>query len=124
MPLGELKRRAGSRHPRPRTLGDRLLEALQADRGQAWRAAELARKLRADLHSVGSALRRLRKNGHIDQLQQHWFALDDREVAQRQASLWTNRRANEKWGPERAEEWPAVDLPPREKRSRRLGKKP
>lgn len=105
IPLRELRERAKKKGPRPRTLADRLLAILQQDEEQAWRAVELARKCKADVHTVGSTLRRLRARGLIDQLDEHWFALDDAEVAKFQALLITTRLADERLGPERLEDW-------------------
>lgn len=121
IPLRELRARAARKGPRPGTLADRLLAVLRKDEAQAWRAVELARKCKADVHTVGTTLRRLRARGLVDQLDEHWFAIDDAEVAKFQAMLITTRLADERLGPERLEDWPAVDLPPR--RSRRLGKR-
>lgn len=117
VPVKDLDRLAKAGHPRPDSLPAKVLRALQADQEQAWRASELARKCRADIHAVGSALRRLRARGLVDRKHQHWFALDDAEVAEFQAMLITTRLANERLGPERLEDWL-----PAQGRSRRLGK--
>lgn len=115
IPVEQLRFRGRhGKRPRPGTQADRILAFLREQPDQAWRAIEVARKLRWDVNSVGSVLRRLRVRGLIDELEEHWFALDDAEVAKRQAMLWTNRLADEKLGPERAEDWPL--LPPRRRR--------
>lgn len=107
IPLRELKARAGkAKGPREGTLGDRVLAKLRKGHDQAWRASELARALKADVHTVGSALRRLRQRGLVDKLDEHWFALDDRAIAQHQAMVLTTRLANDKWGPEDPRDWP------------------
>jgi hypothetical protein len=107
MPLRDLRARAakGPGQPREGTLAERLLRLLQEDREQAWRAVELARRTRADIHTVGTTLRRLRTRGLIDLLDEHWFALDDQEVAQRQAFAHANRAADERLGKEHFADW-------------------
>lgn len=110
VPVKDLKARA-ARRPRPKTHGDRILDFLQKKPDLGWRAVEIARKLELDPYTVGSVLRRLRTHGYVDQIDEHWFALDDHEVAQIQGMRMTMRLADEKLGPEDPADWPL--LPPR-----------
>jgi DNA-binding transcriptional ArsR family regulator len=109
VPLKELRARPRAKEPRPGTVATKILDFLRKHSEEGWRASELARELEMDPPSVGTILRRLRARGLVDQLKEHWFALEDQEVARRQAALVTNRLANEKWGPEEPDDW--VDTP-------------
>lgn len=105
MPLVDLKAKAPLLEPRPGTATERVLAFLRAHPEEGWRASEVAHALHMSPPSVGTLLRRLRARGLVDQLKEHWFALDDQEVARRQAALVGNRGANEKWGPENPDDW-------------------
>jgi len=109
IPVKELRQRGQAKGlPRPGTHPDLLLAFLRKNLKDAWRASELSKELGLDAYTIGSVLRRLQQRDLIDKLDEHWFALDDREVAKRQAARATNRLANEKWGPERAADWPTA----------------
>lgn len=109
LPLEDLKARQKSgRLPRPGTQTEAVLAFLRTHEKEGWRAAELSDELGMDPQTLGSLLRRLRARGLVDQIEEHWFALDDREVARRQAILLTTRLANEKWGPENPAEWASL----------------
>lgn len=105
VPLKELKAKAPLREPRPGTTTQQILVFLRDHREEGWRASELARELDLSPPNVGALLRRLRARGLVDQLKEHWFALEDQEVARRQAALAANRLANETWGPENPDDW-------------------
>jgi hypothetical protein len=62
-----------------------------------------------DLHTLGSVLRRLRARALIDQIDAHWFALDDADIAKLHGMRLTTRLANEKWGPEDPADWPLIE---------------
>ena len=101
-------RRANEGLPRPGTNPERVLGFLRGHRDQGWRAVELSANLGIEPNTLGSVCRRLRQKGLIDMIDEHWFALEDREVAKRQAMRFGTRLANEKLGPEDARDWPTV----------------
>lgn len=104
-----MKRSGKVRPPRPGSNPDRVLAFLHKHIDEAWRASELSANLDIEIHTLGSALRRLRLRGLIDVKDEHWYALEDDEMAKRQAYLLTTKLANEKWGPERREDWPIIE---------------
>jgi hypothetical protein len=111
--VDELHRRNGKvRLPRPGTNPDRVLDFLRDHIDEAWRGSELSANLDIEIHTLGSVLRRLRARGLIDVKDEHWYALEDDEIAKLQGGILTTRLANEKLGPEDLDDWPSIPQPP------------
>jgi DNA-binding transcriptional ArsR family regulator len=88
------------------SVASRALALLRSRMGVAWRPVEIAEELDVDQRTVSPALTRLRRRGLIEREKGHWYALEDREVAKRAATLVANRGANAKWGKENPADWP------------------
>lgn len=107
MPVGldQLRGNAGLREG-----GDphRVLELLRSTPDEAWRPVEISDELGIDQRTLSPTLTRLARRGLIASEKGHWYALDDAEVAKRQAMLLGNRMANERLGKEDPNDWPRI----------------
>ncbi|GEM_PF-5830423 len=103
--LKDLRRRKDD-PVRDGSVAARALALLRSRMGMAWRPVEIAEELDVDQRTLSPSLTRLRRRGLIEREKGHWYALEDREVAKRVASLVASSGAKEKWGPEDPAHWP------------------
>lgn len=105
-PLRELRARPDSL--RADSLPLQVLDLLRSTPEMAWRPVEISEKLGVDQRTLSPTLTRLARRGLIDREKGHWYALDDSEVAKRQAALLTTRAANARHGREDRKDWPRM----------------
>lgn len=105
VPLKQLRGSAGLRSGAD---PQRVLELLRSTPDEAWRPVEISEKLGIDQRTLSPTLTRLARRGLIDSEMGHWYALDDAQVAKRQAMRLGNRMANERLGKEDPNDWPRI----------------
>ena len=105
VPLKQLREGTGLRDDANPQL---VLALLRSTPEEAWRPVEISQKLDIDQRTLSPLLTRLARKGLVENEKGHWYALNDRQVAKRQAMILGNRSANERLGTEDPNDWPRI----------------
>lgn len=84
----------------------RVLKVLRKEPRMAWRAVELASKMKVDQHTLGAVLRRLRVRGLVDKKEEYWFVPTEQDAARLSMLHALTRDLNQRLGPEDPADWP------------------